>query len=531
MRLSTSLLLLFSFVSFQLSAQSYKIVYTDQTSCYDNHIEISAPSASAAFYGQDAQVNGHQPSHTDNGDGTITDNITGLMWQKSPDQDGDGDIDANDKLSYSNALSRAQALELAGYSDWRLPSIKELYSLIMFYGQDPSGYTGTSTDGLVPFINTDYFDFGYGDTNAGERLIDAQFASSTLYVGTTMAGDETLFGVNFADGRIKGYGLVSMAHFQGATIPSGRRRPPAPSKARFAEDKSFYVLFVRGNSEYGMNDFDDNKDGTITDRATGLMWTQSDNGTGLTWQEALAWVQQKNAETYLGYSDWRLPNVKELQSIVDYTRSPQTTNSPAIDPLFQCTAITDEGGDNNYPFYWSSTTHANMRNGANAAYVAFGEGLGWMQSPTGYNLLDVHGAGCQRSDPKSGDPNDYPHGFGPQGDVIRIYNFVRLVRDAKSTTDIGERENTSPQLFKLGQNYPNPFNPTTTIPFYLENNAEITLAVYNARGQKVTTLQKGFVESGRHTVQFYGKDLPSGFYLSKLENGNNVETRNMILKR
>jgi hypothetical protein len=46
-----------------------------------------------------------------------------------------------------------------------------------------------------------------------------------------------------------------------------------------------------------------------------------------------------------------------------------------------------------------------------------------------FRLLDVHGAGSQRSDPKTGDPDDYPYGHGPQGDVIRIYNFVRLVRD------------------------------------------------------------------------------------------------------
>ena len=43
--------------------------------------------------------------------------------------------------------------------------------------------------------------------------------------------------------------------------------------------------------------------------------------------------------------------------------------------------------------------------------------------------MDVHGAGCQRSDPKSGDPAAFPHGRGPQGDTIRIYNFVRCVRD------------------------------------------------------------------------------------------------------
>jgi hypothetical protein len=47
-------------------------------------------------------------------------------------------------------------------------------------------------------------------------------------------------------------------------------------------------------------------------------------------------------------------------------------------------------------------------------------------------LFDVHGAGAQRSDPKAGDPQNFPHGRGPQGDVIRIYNFVRVVRSEAS---------------------------------------------------------------------------------------------------
>ena len=45
--------------------------------------------------------------------------------------------------------------------------------------------------------------------------------------------------------------------------------------------------------------------------------------------------------------------------------------------------------------------------------------------------MDVHGAGAQRSDPKIGDPDDFPTGRGPQGDAIRIYNYVRLVRNIK----------------------------------------------------------------------------------------------------
>jgi hypothetical protein len=200
-----------------------------------------------------------------------------------------------------------------------------------------------------------------------------------------------------------------------------------------------FVKYVRG-SEYGVNDFIDNGAGTITDQATGLMWTQDDSETGLNWEEALSWVAQKNTDSYLGYDDWRLPNAKELQSIVDYTRSPETTNSAAIDPLFTCSVITDEDGEDNYPFYWTGTTHANMQvNGKYAVYVSFGEALGWMEMPPNsgnFQLLDVHGAGAQRSDPKSGDPGDWPYGHGPQGDVIRIYNYVRLVRDIQSTSTL-----------------------------------------------------------------------------------------------
>lgn len=378
----------------------YPVVDTGQSACYDNINEVTCPDAGQDFSGQDAQYDGNRPNFSYNGNGTITDNVTGLMWQQSPDSDEDGDIDAADKMTYTEAVAGAGSLSLAGYTDWRLPTIKELYSLIDFSGVDPSGYEGTDTSGLIPFIDTDYFDFAYGDTKAGERIIDSQYASSNLYV----ADAATLFGVNFADGRIKGYGL-----------------------SLFGADKKFFVIYVRGNSSYGQNDFTDNTDGTITDNGTGLIWAESDSGQGLNWQQALAWVEQQNQAQYLGYSDWRLPNVKELQSIIDYTRSPDTTGSAAIDAAFKATAIVNENGQTDYPFYWSSTTHANWsdRSGGSGAYLALGRSLGYMDG----GWIDIHGAGSQRSDPKEGDPDDYPTGNGPQGDAIRIYNFVRLVRN------------------------------------------------------------------------------------------------------
>jgi hypothetical protein len=384
---------------------SFPLVDTGQDTCYDSSDAISCPNSGESFYGQDAQYSGNQPSYTNNGDGTVTDNVTGLMWQQSPDTDGDGDINAADKLTYDEAVAGASTQTTGGYSDWRLPTIKELYSLILFSGLDPSGYEGTDTSGLVPFIDDDIFDFAYGDTSAGERIIDSQYASSNLYVSDESNGGRTLFGVNFADGRIKGYGLA---------MPGS--------------EKTFFVIYVRGKTGYGLNSFADNGNGTITDNATGLMWAQNDSGTGLNWEEALAWVETQNAAGYLGYNNWRLPNAKELQSIVDYSRSPDTTGSAAIDALFNVTGITNEAGEADYPFYWTGTTHANWSeaSGGFGTYVAFGRSLGYMNG----TWTDVHGAGSQRSDPKVGDPADYPTGHGPQGDAIRIYNYVRPVRDA-----------------------------------------------------------------------------------------------------
>jgi len=260
----------------------------------------------------------------------------------------------------------------------------------------------------IPFIDTNYFDFAYGDLDAGERTVDSQYATTNLYVAnTTDDGGRTLFGVNFADGRIKGYGLTL-----------------------FGQDKVFSAMFVRGGTEegeqYGINSFTDNEDETITDQATNLMWSKDDSLESMTWSEALAWVQTKNEEGYLGYSDWTLPDAKQLQSIVDYSRSPDTTDSPALDPLFNSTIIINEAGQDDYAAYWSSTTHINVSPmpGSAAVYINFGRAMGFMNGEWG----DVHGAGAQRSDPKIGNPADFPEGFGPQGDAIRISNFVRMVR-------------------------------------------------------------------------------------------------------
>lgn len=415
------------------SAITYAIVDTNQTSCYGSDNGTSTISCSNA--GEDGSYSGNSASYTLSSTGkTVTDNVTGLVWTQTPDLDGSGTINVNDKLLPDAAVSYCEGLSLDGRNDWRLPTIKEQYSLMQFTGRDPSGYSGTDSSALIPFLDDSVFGVGFGDTNSGERIIDGQYATTSIYTSTTMNGNETMFGVNFVDGRIKGYPTHS----------------------------DFYVFCVAENTSYGENNFTDNGDSTISDSATALMWQQEDYQSS-NWQNAINYCEDL---TTGDHTDWRLPNAKELHSLVDYSRSPVETDSAAIDPIFTATSFTNEGGNKDWGSYWSSTSHVNYNGyGTSAAYVSFGESLGYFSG----TVQDVHGAGAQRSDNKVS-PSDvggvstldlgygtfYYH--GPQGDILRNNNFVRCVRDLK-TTNTGA-ENTETDSYTL-------FSPMQSTDTYL----------------------------------------------------------------
>ena len=384
-----------------VTQSTYVIADTGQSRSFNAATEISPPAAGQPFCGQDAQFSGTQPSYTRSSDGlTVKDNVTGLTWQQNFH---------TRPLYWTKAREVPAALNAArygGYSDWRLPTIKELYSLWnssagwpyidrTFFAYDPQGVPHTI--------------FWSGNKYSG--LLDEKTDAGSL-VGAA----ELAFGVNFDTGHIKAYSTdVGPKHL---------------------------VRCVRGDI-YGVNAFRDNNDGTITDQATGLMWAKNDSGSGMDWEHALAFAQTRNAANYLGHNDWRLPNTKELQNIVDYSRSPGATDparvGPAIDPLFNCTAITNEAGKADSPYYWTSTTvMPEPRRGMgprrsapstseplpsggaayiHAWYVAFGRAV----DVSGY---DLHGAGAVRFDQKiTGGP--------ARQDAERVDNYVRLVRNAK----------------------------------------------------------------------------------------------------
>jgi hypothetical protein len=268
----------------------YPLVDTMQDRCFDlEGAAMDCPAVGAALYGQDAQHPRLASSYTDNGDGTVTDNNTNLVWQKTPE---------NDRLQYADAIGYCKALDLGGLSNWRVPSIKELYSLSDFRGELLKPEEGSPT----PYLDAEVFDFEYPD---GQMAFAGQYWSSTLYVkGPIINGEnQGAFGFNFADGHIKAYG-TGLNFFTGeAAASSGLANGPSDGEA-----PGNYVRCVSADEAvYGVNDFTDDGDGTVTDAATGRMWQQNDDGVRREWADALAYCE---ALDLAGYDDWYLPNSK-----------------------------------------------------------------------------------------------------------------------------------------------------------------------------------------------------------------------------
>ena len=287
---------------------------TGQTKCYDYSNDIACPQLGESFYGQDASFLINPPSYTkldDQGkdlpdDATewamVRDNVTGLIWEVKTD---DGTIhDKDNRYPWQNAqdvfIAELNTTTFGGYSDWRLPTIKELTSI-----ENLSRYN--------PTIDTYYF---------------PETASNYPYWSCTPVGS---IGVN-----------AWYIYFD-----SGRDVGSSKS------DASYVRAVCGGQSD---SSFVDNRDDTVTDTATGLMWQQVTASTMMSWEAALSYSENLSLAEY---SDWRLPNRRELRSIVDYEKV-----YPAVD--------TDYFPDTMGSHYWSSTSlvyyYTNYTNYARAIY-------------------------------------------------------------------------------------------------------------------------------------------------------------------
>ncbi len=245
-------------------------ICTGQTSCYNASSSMTCPTSSSAdFFGQDAQYAAQgicTPQNftvqTISSQKVVLDNNTGLMWQQTI---------PTSTYTWANAVSYCENLEYAGYTDWRLPTPKELLTIV-----DNSRYK--------PVIDTTYF----------PNTPSSYFWSSSTHAYDT--NDAWL--VDFSYGSVYGNyktGNLYVRCVRGAALPTG----------------SFTSSTIQG-------------DVIVTDTETGPIW-QKTYVSGKTWQQALSYCESL---TYAGYSDWRLPNKNELASLINYEKYSPASDFP-----------------------------------------------------------------------------------------------------------------------------------------------------------------------------------------------------------
>ncbi|ETR68083.1 MAG: hypothetical protein OMM_04771 [Candidatus Magnetoglobus multicellularis str. Araruama] len=279
-------------------SHAWPIPDTGQTQCYDNENEIPCPQPGEPFYGQDGNYLINEPSYTkldaqgnDLPDDAydwvmVRDNVTGLIWEiktarnnvadysnpndadnrytwydSNPNTNGGYAGYYNDGQNTERYIQTLNSQQLGGFSDWRMPSLQELLSIVKASAYNPA-------------IDTSFF---------MNTISDGFYWSSTSNVNELDHGR----GVSFR------YGYSQHSY----------------------KSNTYYVRAVRGYIYNTLEHWINNGDGTVTDTVTGLMWQQST--TEKSWSEALTFCKQLNLASY---SDWRLPDKNELLSIVDFSK-------------------------------------------------------------------------------------------------------------------------------------------------------------------------------------------------------------------
>lgn len=256
-----------------VQAWAWTLPGTGQSKCYDGSNAVVACNATGGAYsGQDAAYNSSRQTYYLSPNSTITDLNTGLVWQQSTNTTG---------ANFDAAATYCTNLRQGGYSDWRMPTLREFKLILNYSTSSPA-------------------------------------CNSTLACSTNSHWTSTL------DATQQTYAWI-LSPLNGDVVDT-------------VKTGSYAVRCVRGDAS-PLGSFQSGSDGTATDATTGLMWMTS-GGNKSTWSGALTYC---NDLSLAGYTDWRLPSMNEVSTIVNYA-----TMSPALyAPLAMSATVT---------YDWSSTT-------------------------------------------------------------------------------------------------------------------------------------------------------------------------------
>ena len=297
------------FVAANLSfAGTVNLPKTGQTTCYDAVGNVIPCAATGQDGDIQAGVGWPAPRFTSNGDGTITDHLTGLMWLKNANCFG--------TMTWQEALDKVADLNTnpggytcGGYSgahtDWVLPNVNELESLCN--AEVPNSAAWLNTKGFVDVKSSRYWSSttlaidvgGAWSVEMTHGYVGSESKSTCSYYVWPVRAVTTIPAAILKTGQTQSYAVGDDGTLQrGVAWPSPR--------------------------------FTEHPDGTVTDNLTGLMWlTDANCFGGMTWQEAFDKVADLNANPggyscagyTAAYTDWRLPNRKELYSLTDFSQA------------------------------------------------------------------------------------------------------------------------------------------------------------------------------------------------------------------
>jgi hypothetical protein len=297
------------------------VIRTDQARCYDAEgAEIDCPGS-----GQDGETRPGtawpKPRFVVEGE-TVRDRLTGLVWSRDA-HPGEFPMSWPEAMDF---IADMNAERFRGESDWRLPNRRELFSLVSHVQINPSLPEGHPFENVFP----GYCWTGTTVARLPEQAWYVHLGGARLFKGMKH-GSYMVWPV-----RSGGGGEIMLPQ-------TGQRRcfdlKGGADCAGIGQDGD-----IRAGWPWPEPRMDVDGD-TVTDRLTGRVWTRNADLAGgpVDWPEALARVAALNRENGHGFSDWRLPSIRELESLAD-----MDAHSPAVAEAGKFQNIRD--------FYWSATT-------------------------------------------------------------------------------------------------------------------------------------------------------------------------------